>query len=257
MFSNSMKKAFIIQARVGSTRLPNKMILPFYKDKTVLDILIDNLQRNFSDIPIVLATSTNSENDIIEAKYKNSNCLVFRGSENNVLDRFCEAAEVYSITHIIRVCADNPFLDMKELKNLIEYIENNPEKEYISFEVNNMPSIKTHYGFWTEFVSLEALLKIKTFTEDNLYLEHVTNFIYENKELFNIQFILPNQKIYDAENVRMTLDTLEDFKLLSSIYEILFLKYGKDLYIDQIMEFLSENPMYIQKMNHEIQKNIK
>lgn len=257
MFSNSMKKAFIIQARVGSTRLPNKMILPFYKDKTVLDILIDNLQRNFSDIPIVLATSKNSENDIIEAKYKNSNCLVFRGSENNVLDRFCEAANSYSITHIIRVCADNPFLDMNELRTLMQYIENNPEKEYISFEVNNKPSIKTHYGFWVEFVSLKALTKVKAFTEDSLYLEHVTNFIYQHRDLFDIQYILPNPKIYNHENVRMTLDTLEDFKLLSSIYEILFLKYGKDLFIDQIMDFLGNNPIYIEKMNNEIQKNIK
>ena len=75
------------------------------------------------------------------------------------MNRFISAAEQYNAQKIIRVCSDNPFLDINSIKKLIETINENPSADYISFNINGIPSIKTHYGFWTEYVTLNTLKK--------------------------------------------------------------------------------------------------
>jgi len=73
---------FIIQARLGSTRLPSKLTIPFWNDSSIFDLLIEKLKSNFSDIPLILATSTNQENDVLEKIALDRGLLVFRGDEN-------------------------------------------------------------------------------------------------------------------------------------------------------------------------------
>ena len=171
----------IIQARLGSTRLPEKMILPFYKNKGILEILIEKIKLSFPNIPVILATTDNANDDRLALLGEKLKILVFRGEEQNVLKRFIDAALKYDIDKIIRICADNPFLDMLYLKNLIKEYDDS-SYDYISFKTSrDLPTIKTHYGFWTEGVMLTALKKIKKLTGEKIYLEHVTNFIYSLK----------------------------------------------------------------------------
>src|SRR5690554_6264340 len=108
----------IIQARLGSKRLPNKMLLPFYKEKGVFEILIEKLKVHFSSIPIILATSLETTDDPLIAICEKHNLYFYRGSESNVLERFIDTAKHFKISKIIRICADNPFLDFDELENL-------------------------------------------------------------------------------------------------------------------------------------------
>ena len=114
-FNNSlvyhMKFAFMIQARLGSTRLPGKILLPFYKNRSILDLLIEKLQQ-VSGAKVILATSISPLNDELEAFARTKNCEVYRGDETDVLKRFIDAAEKYGVEHIIRVCSDNPFLEL-------------------------------------------------------------------------------------------------------------------------------------------------
>lgn len=246
---------FIIQARLGSTRLPNKIIIPFYNEYSIFDILIEKLTSNFKNISIILATSRNKENDILEQIAQNNKISVFRGDEEDVLKRFIDAADYYNANRIIRICADNPFLDVAELQRIISFTENN-NYDYVSFNVEDTPSIKTHFGFWTEFVTLDALKKINNITTLPLYHEHVTNFIYENPEKFKIYFLEPNQDVFGREDIRMTLDTEKDFKILSEIYKVLNKKHNK-VGISEIIQFLDKNPNYKNLMTEQIKMNIK
>lgn len=247
----------MLQARIGSTRLPQKMALPFFEDKTILELIITKLQKHFPEIPVILATSALQENDVLEEIAKGLHCLVFRGSENDVLQRFIAAAEVFQFDHIIRVCADNPFLDVSEMQNLIRFVENNPSFDYVSFTVNGSPSIKTHFGFWTEYVTLQALKKVNSATKDSFYHEHVTNYIYGHDALFQIRFIAANPILEGRSDIRMTLDTAVDFTALSEIYLKLNQRYGNTFGIKEIVSFLDENEQYKRIMTNQIIENSK
>lgn len=247
----------MLQARVGSTRLPQKMILPFFEGKTILELIISKLQQNFPEVPIVLATSALPENDILADRAKQQHCMVFRGSENDVLQRFIDAAETFHFDRMIRVCADNPFLDVAELQNLIRIAENNTTFDYISFTVNGSPSIKTHFGFWTEYVTLQALKKVNSATEEPFYHEHVTNYIYGNSDLFQIKFLTANPVLEGRNDIRMTLDTAEDFNTLSAIYSKLSARHETAFGINEIVSFLDENEQYKTIMKNQIAENSK
>lgn len=246
--------AFIVQARIGSTRLPKKMILPFYNGKGILELLIQKLKIHFPSIPIVLAT-TEEENDTTIAELgKKEKIKVFRGSEKNVLERFIKAAEKHKISKIIRICADNPFLDMKALQILIEKFDH-AQLDYLAFCTSDgKPSIKTHFGFWAEGVSLNALKKVRHQTESPIYLEHVTNFIYEKKNGFKLKFIrIPSEvEIFD---IRLTVDTQEDFEITKEIYA-----KSQEKGISgtkEIVKFVSSNYDWMCRMQNQIERNEK
>jgi spore coat polysaccharide biosynthesis protein SpsF len=253
---NNNNIGIIIQARFGSTRLPQKMVLPFFENLSVFELLLNKFKKNFGNIPIILATSDNSNNNILEKIAQKKGIKVFRGDENDVLNRFINAAQAFNIKKIIRICADNPFFDVQEMEKLLIFIQNNPQYDYVSFWVNGLPSIKTHFGFWGEYVSFNALEKVNNLTSLQLYHEHVTNYIYEHPDLFNIHFLKPNSIIHNRNDIRMTLDTPSDFQTLSDIYGLLSDRYSK-FGINEIITFLDENPYYKIQMKEQINNNTK
>ena len=244
-----MKIAIIIQARTGSTRLANKMLKPFYQNQTILHIIIENLKRDI-DLPIILATTNNPNDDCIEEVAEENGIFCFRGSEENVLQRFIDAANQYQVEVIIRVCADNPFLNPAYILSLIDLYKES-QSDYISFKTkNDIPTIKTHYGFFAELVSLSALIKVEKLTNEKLYREHVTNFIYINTPLFDVKLIaIPFE---ENESIRLTIDTLEDFNLAQSIYKEL--KKDHDTISPQlVISYLNQNKDYLKQMQQQIQ----
>ena len=246
-------KSFIIQARLGSSRLPNKIVLPFYNNATILDILIDKLKA-FPQYDIILATSSNKENDLLESIALDKHIKCFRGCETDVLNRFISAAKYYDIDEIIRVCSDNPMLDMHSIQKLVDIDSAN--YDYISYSVNGMPSIKTHFGFWTEYVKLNALEKVAHSTNDDIYHEHVTNYIYGHPNDFKIKWLEVPNCLYGRNDIRMTIDTLEDFKIMSNIYTNLVEERG-DVEISEIVNYLDNNTDYLDSMKKQIDKNTK
>ncbi len=249
-----MKTAFIVQARFGSTRLPRKIIRPFFEDKTILDLLIDKL-KTFEDIDIIIATSSNSENDIIESIAKKHGVKCYRGDENDVLNRFICSARYNNCERIIRICSDNPFIERKSLQKLIEKINCCSSFDYIGFRIDNKPSITTHYGFWGEYVSLGALEKVASLTNEALYREHVTNYIYTNPDKFNINWIDINNSNL-SNNIRLTIDTETDFMLCKEVYKQV--ENGNHYStIDEIVEYLRSNEDLFEIMTGEIEKNEK
>ena len=250
-----MNITFIIQARLGSTRLPGKILLPFYEGKSILELMIDKLSVVSKNI--VLAPSTNELDNGLELFAKKHCIVCFRGDENDVLSRFIDAASENDVRHLIRVCSDNPFLDLESIRTLISSIETSSEAyDYISFKVQGSPSIKTHYGFWTEYVSLSALEKVKQLTSENLYHEHVTNYIYTHPDMFRIKWLPVCDTLNDSLHIRLTIDTAEDFKNAQTVYSDLC---QSDPYptIKAIVDYLNSHPFYYQSMHNQIIKNTK
>lgn len=193
------------------------MIQPFYKDKSILEVLLERYIAFESKlIPIVIATTKNRQDNIIAdiaSKY-DSDC--FRGSEENVLLRFIEAAEENGFDKIVRVCGDNPFFDFRGTLDLISKSEN---YDYTSYQVDKQPSILSHLGFWGEIVNLESLKKVQSLTSNKLYLEHVTNYIYNHSKAFSINLIEPNDSFANRKDIRLTVDTKVDFEMSQHLYQ--------------------------------------
>jgi spore coat polysaccharide biosynthesis protein SpsF len=244
----------ILQARTGSTRMPEKVILPFYQEQSILDLLLEKVKK--LGFPVVLATTVNPSDDRICALAEKHEVPVFRGSENDVLDRFIMAARQFGFSKIVRVCADNPFLDLAGIKTLISaFGESNAD--YLGFQLaGNKPSILTHFGFWTEAVSLDALEKAQQLTSEKLYHEHVTNFIYGNPALFNVQFIQADPLVFSRTDIRMTLDTPEDFEIQQQIFATIS-KENPNFGIPEIVSWLDQHPEILELMKQEILKNQK
>ena len=249
-----MKTAFLVQARMGSTRLPHKVLRPFYNNNCILDLLVDKLDQ-VADTDIIIATSIGSENDVIEQFCKERSMVCFRGEENDVLKRFIDAAEANGVDRIVRVCSDNPFLELNSIKKLVE-VAKKSDAEYISFDINGSPSIKTHFGFWTEYVSLGALKRVQCLTDNPIYHEHVTNYIYSNPTIFNVQWIDGPICLRGRSNIRLTIDTNEDFTNAQHIYAELC-KQNPYPTIDEVVSYLNEHPDIYNLMVQQINKNSK
>jgi spore coat polysaccharide biosynthesis protein SpsF (cytidylyltransferase family) len=244
----------ILQARTGSTRMPQKVILPFFDGKSILDLLLEKVKK--LDVPAVLATTVNPSDDRIDVLAAKHDVPVFRGSENDVLDRFIQTAHQFKFEKIIRICADNPFLDLGGMKVLIHAFDKS-EADYLSFQLaRNKPSILTHFGFWTEAVRLDALEKVQKLTHEKLYHEHVTNFVHGHPEIFNVRFIQANPLVFSRTDIRMTLDTPEDFKIQQKIFAILSAE-NPNFGLPEIVNWLDRHPEILEAMKSEILKNQK
>ena len=250
------KTKIIIQARTGSTRLPQKMILPFYENEGIFSLLLKKLTITFDKNDIILATSVNENNDVLVEIAERYGIKYFRGSENDVLHRFIDAAKEFKAENIISGCADNPFLDIFYIELLLEKFEQF-NCDYLSYITSDgTPSIKTHYGFWAEAVKLSALEKVRELTNENIYHEHVTNFIYANREIFDVNFFEIIPQIDRHKDIRLTIDTQVDFDIQKEIY-VKLNNYIPNFTSLNVIDFLEDNPHYLEIMKNEILKNQK
>jgi spore coat polysaccharide biosynthesis protein SpsF len=244
----------IIQARTQSRRLENKIILPFFENKSIIEILIDNLRKAFPNNIIVLATTNNPADRILTEIAVKSGINYFAGEEDDVLKRFIDAAVHYKLDEIIRICSDNPFLNMATIKILIETAQSK-NYDYVSFKVNGKPAIKTHYGFWTEYLTLNAMKKIQTATNESKYHEHVTNYIYENDSEFLLKWI-ETPVSFGNNELRFTVDTIDDFELQKKLYKKLQADNNTQD-IEQIIKYVYSNSEYMHIMQAQITQNSK
>ena len=258
---NCMKQqfSFIIQARIKSTRLPGKILMPFSKHETILDVQLHNILNNFGGIQVIIATSFNKADNAIEEKYSGiERVTVFRGDENHVLKRFIDAANEFDIENIVRVCSDNPFLSIPYLKLLIDdYFKIAPD--YISYKFENgTPTIKSHSGLFAEMVNLDALKKIHQLTQDQLYTEHVTNYIYTHQEQFKV-VLLPVPAFLEeyVDKLRLTIDSKQDFVSLQKLYLAVLNKFGASYNIEQLLSEINSNGELLVSMNEQIKKHAK
>lgn len=245
----------IIQARLGSTRFPEKLIKPFFRDDLLIDIILKKFLAYKNDYSIVLATTVNKHDDrLVEvcAKYP---IHIFRGSEEDVMDRFIKASETFKLETIIRVCSDNPFFDVSGTLNLLNFFES--KYDYVSYKMDDgRPTIKSHLGFWGEVVSHKALVSAHTLTSDPHYLQHVTNYIYEHPDAFELNLIKSPGSIGEAEHIRLTLDTAKDYELQKEIYGEMNMA-NIAITPQNILEYINPKPELMRQMKAQIKINSK
>lgn len=246
--------SIIIQARSGSTRLPKKMFLPFYDDKTILEIILEKLLPVFDKDQIIIATTKHKNDDKFEDLSNKYGVNIFRGDENNVLKRFIDASLFFKRNKIIRICADNPFIDIGLLIDLINNVNN--KIDYCSYIVKDIPAIKTHFGFFTEYVTLNALKKISVLTDKPLYLEHVTNYIYAT-DVFKIKWVISPLVIENSTNIRLTADTLNDFEICQKVYSNMYKKHKTEFGYKEILSYMDGEIKLKKEMRINIKENEK
>ena len=243
------KIGIIIQARTSSTRLPKKIIKEF-GNTTFLDILLSRFKATNMGIPVILASTNNPEDKVLLNYANKYGFPVFFGSEHNVLKRFIDCAIKFDVDYIVRVCSDNPFIDITLINHLIETYNG---EDYLSFEVDKTPSILTHSGFFSEMFPKESLIKVYESNDCNCF-EHVTNCLYKENSGFNIKLIPKSVPL----EIRCTLDTKEDFEILKTIYYNWFEQLkDKNFEYKLLLDYLENNPKLIDSMKSEILKNKK
>jgi spore coat polysaccharide biosynthesis protein SpsF len=233
-----MDIGIIIQARMGSTRLPHKILLDFYQGETLIEVLINNLHK-VDNVPVIVATSENPNNDELVSFLQQRNITVFRGDENDVLSRFIGAAEQNGIDGVVRICSDNPFLDWHGVAKLIEKAKNS-NADYIGYRINNTPSIKTHFGFWGEYVTLATLKRVASQTDDPQAHEHVTLHVYSHPEEYRCEWIDCPDFLQGREDIRLTVDNAEDFENAQRVYSALCAN-NSDFGLEDIVDFIDND----------------
>ena len=188
---------------MGSTRLPGK-VLKKIGDKTLLEHIIFRLNKLKNNAKVVIATSNLKKDDELEDFCKLNNILCFRGSEQNVLQRYYLCAKENDFNHTVRLTGDNPFIDIEELDNLIDLHINTKSDYSRSFAV--LPK-----GVGSEIFTFKALeLSYKLGKKEN-HKEHVNEYIEENENKFKISELKVIEK-KTRPNISLTVDTPEDYK---------------------------------------------
>lgn len=250
-----MKDGIVIQARSGSTRMPAKILLPFDGERRIIDILIDNLRRDNPGIPVILATTVNPADDVLEEVARQHGIECWRGSEEDVLDRFIGAAEHFGIDLVARVCSDNPFLVTSSFSNLFD-LQGATGADYAAYAFpDGRPTIKSHLGLFPEVVTTKALKRVSAISQSKLDHEHVTIGIYTRPEEFSSAFLELPDFLQERTDLRLTLDTPEDFVLLQELYKRIHNE--KDASVEALVRLVDSDPGYGKIMKQNIARNEK
>lgn len=208
-----MKTLCIIQARMGSTRLPGK-VLEFICNKPLLIHVIDRVKKAKNVDEVIVATTNLERDNIIIKTLEQYNIKFYRGSENDVLSRYYEAAKRFNGDIIVRVTSDDPLIDYNHIDLIVEdLIKNNAD-----YSCNNW--IKSFpYGLDVECFTMKALERANKEATELCEREHVTPFIRDIKNNFNISYIYSKVNLH---NIRLTVDTKEDLEFVKHIYENIY-----------------------------------
>ena len=222
----------ILQARVSSTRLPGKVLKPIL-GVPMLGRQIERLRRAKSMDRLLVATSTDASDDSIEAFCRGADVNCFRGSLNDVLDRFYQAAHSFSPEHVIRLTGDCPLADPQMIDNLVDfYLKGRFDYASNALEPTFPDGLDAEVF---RFSCLETAWREATSKSDR---EHVTPFIWRNRDRFRIGSF---KNDVDRSAERWTVDEPEDFELVASIFSALY-PVKSNFGTEDILSFLDKNP---------------
>lgn len=244
-----MKKVAIIQARIGSTRLPGK-VLKDITGKPILWHVVNRLGSNKLIDQLIVATTDDPEDDLIENVCKKNRLNFYRGSQGDVLDRYYQTAKIYHADLIIRITADCPLIDPAIVDKVIKhYLDNEEKVDYVS----NTLQRTYPRGMDVEAFSFEILEIAWEKAKKQHQREHVTPYIYENSDLFSVSNV-KNEN--DLSSLRLTVDEDKDLQLVREIYKRLY-KKDSIFYLKSIIELFKKSPK-LKSINKEVkQKSIK
>ena len=244
----------VIQARLGSTRLPRKMLAEVGGGRSLLELVFGRLIEQFGASRLVLATTIEAaDDDLIEVAAR-SGVAVHRGSVANVLERFLGAAELRGWSKLVRVCADNPFLLPGGIAALVE-VGRSSGADYVAYRFSDGTwSILSHGGLFAEYVTCDALREVARVAEDEAAFEHVTNYVYTHPERFRTASIpVPLESV--IANWRLTVDTQADLDVVRAVASGAGEVFPTT--IEQIAAIIDRHPALVESMRVSIERNRK
>jgi spore coat polysaccharide biosynthesis protein SpsF len=226
---------------MGSTRLPGKVMQKIDNTSTVLDYVINQIRFSKRIDKIIVATTNLIEEDIICEHLSSKKIQFFRGSSEDVLDRYYQCAKEFSIANIVRITADNPLIDPNIVDLVIDEYKNK-KCDYVSNTLHRT----FPYGTEVEVFSFKTLEKAWNNAKKKSEREHVTPFIYNPENKFSIINIKYPE---DLSHIRYTIDRMEDLKLVKEIIKNI---QTKPIYIQDIIKLYKRKPKIFK-----INKNVK
>jgi spore coat polysaccharide biosynthesis protein SpsF len=243
-----VKVATIIQARMGSTRFPGK-VLKKVLGKTLLEYQIERVKRAKTIDEIIIATTTKESDDPIVQLCQQLSIPYYRGSEEDVLSRYYEAATEFGVDVVVRLTSDCPIIDPNVIDKVVEhYLENKDRYDYVS----NTLTRTYPRGLDTEVMSYEVLKKAHDEAKELIYREHVTAYIYYHPDQFRLCNV-SNEK--DESKHRWTVDTEEDFLLIKNILETLY-PLNPLFTLEDVIQILRDKPEWVEINAHIQQKKL-
>lgn len=248
MQNTKPKIVAVIQARIGSTRLPQKAIKKIL-GKTLIEWAKYRLEFCKNVDQVVLCTANTKDNDILAEHAAEIGLECYRGSEMDLVSRIYETAGKYSADAIVRITGDCPLVDPTIVDNLIEkYLKDWKNIDYVC---NVLPPTYPD-GMDVEIISAKALEKLDQDIKNELYREWITTTLMENPDKYKTLNV-PYEK--DISDLRLTVDFPEDFELTERIFENLH-EEGKIFGLEDILELFEKKPELIKINENRVDKGI-
>jgi len=235
----------IIQARCGSTRFPNK-VFALIDGKPLIWHVVNRLKYATRIDDIIVATTVSEKDNKIEEWCKENNVHCFRGSEENVLNRYYSASEAFPSDYVVRITADDPFKEPKVIDAVITKLI----EEGYDHVTNNLPPSFPE-GLDCEAFKKSALDRSEKEAETAFEREHVTQYIYHHPEIFKIGNVSNGENL---SYLRWTVDKDVDFEMVKAVYAHRNSANKGILLMDEILDILKANPE-IEKINSEVERS--
>ena len=236
----------IIQARMGSSRLPGKVLMDL-GGEMVLGRVVRRLQRSRHISKIVVATTTVPADEVIVAECDRLEVLCFRGSEHDVLDRYYQAARANAADAVVRITSDCPLIDPELVDETVEVFGD----KHADYASNVFPRTYPR-GLDTEVFSFDALDRAWREAREAHQREHVTPYLYEHPQIFKLASL---SGAADYSRYRWTLDTLEDLELLRTIYSRF---HGRDDFSwKEVLRLMEREPELAELNSQVLQKSVR
>jgi spore coat polysaccharide biosynthesis protein SpsF len=240
-----MKIVILIAVRMKSTRLPRKA-LAIIEDQLLIEHLIDRIKTCKKVDQIVLCTSVHPDDKILTKIAEKKGIKWFRGSEDDVMDRFIKAGKKENADILVRVTGDDVFISPK----FIDYAIDNHIKCNADYSITE----ELPFGVAGEVIAMQALKKAHRHAEDPSSSEYMTWYL-DNPEFFKVNKIHVNEKLKRPQ-YRLTCDTIDDLKLIREIFKRLYSK-GSIIRLKDVINLLDKNPDLVKINAHVKEKNVK
>lgn len=207
-----MSTVAIIQARMGSTRLPGK-VMEDLAGQTMLARVVNRTKRARTLQKVAIATSRLHRDDAIADLCRWHGWDCYRGSENDLLDRYYQTAQIFHADTVVRITSDCPLIDPAVVDQVVNTFREDPKTDYAS---NTLPVRTFPRGLDAEVFSMKVLQRLWREDQNPETREHVTQYIYQNLDLFRIRGVTNNK---DLSAWRWTVDTRDDLAFIRKIYD--------------------------------------
>lgn len=198
----------IVQARMGASRLPNKMMLHLH-GYPVIEWVYRRCSKASALDALVFALPDTARDDLLASYLEGLGANIYRGSENDVLGRFHGAALAYGATHVVRICADNPLVSPVQIDELVSFYSS----VTCDYAYNHIPLGNLYPdGLGAEMTSFELIDSLNGTATAPSQREHLFNFIWDHPGCYTIKTFDPSDRVLQRPDLKLDIDTLDDYR---------------------------------------------